>query len=80
MSETDTITSDRTAVTTPDRWHQTRTLRGGVEVGRLGSLWYFLDENGRPISRGYHEVYATVDGYEGEIGAHRETIEVEVKG
>ena len=43
-------------------WHSTSTLPDGTLIGRLGAYWYVLDEEGREISKGYHEITLDENG------------------
>lgn len=57
------------------RWHKTSTLSDGTPIGRLGAYWYVLDEQGRAISDGYHEISLDENGrYKGKRSARSELI------
>lgn len=65
-------------VSTPDsaleiadtaEWHQTSQLSDGTPIGRLGAYWYVLDQDGRAISNGYHEIYCEDGEYRGKRSA-----------
>jgi hypothetical protein len=57
-------------------WHDRGELQDGTPVGKLGSCWYVLDEQGNAISEGYHEIRVTEGGGKiGKLGANREPIE-----
>lgn len=53
-------------------WHETGTLPCGYRVGKLGALWYVLDEDEWAVSDGYHEI--SDDGSEGKKGASTERV------
>lgn len=60
---------------TPSRWHEKSSLPDDTVVGRLGAYWYILDENGRAISDGYHEIYLDENGnYKGKRSARTEPV------
>lgn len=62
-------TKDRGAAPPNSRdWHETARLPCGTRVGKRGSLWYVLDEDGWAISEGYHEIDAgATRGKRGEV-------------
>lgn len=76
MTDDDTSTRGLTMETAPSRWHRTATLADGTRVGHVGSLQFILDEAGRPVSRGYHEIRVEDGDYVGQIGARRERIRI----
>ena len=55
-------------------WHVTGQLPNGWCVGKLGALWYILDEQGWAISDGYHEI--SDDGCVGKLGGTEQGIEL----
>lgn len=60
------------------RWHATSSLSDGTPIGRLGAYWYILDDDGRAISEGYHEITLDEDGeYEGRRSTRSTRIVVE---
>ncbi len=60
---------------TPARWHKTARLPDGTVLGRLGAYWYILDDDGRAISDGYHEIYLDETGeYKGKRSARSEPV------
>lgn len=69
---------DRSNEPSPPHWHNVTTLDDGTRVGELGSLKYILDEDGRPLSDGYHEIREVEGGYVGAIGARRELLAVPI--
>jgi len=58
-------------------WHETGTLPNGMRIGKLGALWYLLDEDGYAVSRGYHSI--SDDGTRGELGPDTYSIEPRVE-
>ena len=52
----------RSEIPAPSRWHKTSTLPDGTSLGRLGAYWYILNQNGRAISDGYHEISLDENG------------------
>ena len=44
-------------------------LGNGAEYGVQGALEYLLDDEGNPISRGYHEIRYNGEGYDAKLGA-----------
>ena len=50
-------------------YHERKTLADGTELGKMGSLWYILDDDGNQKSDGYHEITVITDGYRGNLGA-----------
>lgn len=72
--------TDRTLDEPPQRWHEKQPLDVDTTIGRLGSLWYVLNDDGSPISQGYHEIHATENGYVGEIGDRRERVKFPSNG
>jgi hypothetical protein len=83
MKRSNPIRNDVTA-STPDsvleisdtaQWHRTSRLSDGTPIGRLGAYWYVLDDDGRAISDGYHEIHRDEDGeYEGTRSARAEPV------
>lgn len=75
---------NNTAVSVPDsaleisdaaEWHRTSRLSDGTLIGRLGAYWYVLDQEGRAISDGYHEIHRDEDGeYKGTRSARAEPV------
>lgn len=63
----------------PAEWHKTAELDDGSPIGKAGAVWHLLDENGRSISLGYHEIELRHNspGYVGEIGGNREAFNPE---
>ena len=55
-------------------WHVTCQLPNGWYVGKLGALWYILDEQGWAISEGYHEICD--EGRAGKLGGTEQRIEL----
>lgn len=54
----------------PERWHEEDELDDGTPIAKLGGLWYVLDDDGEPISEGYHNIETDGDGnYKCERGA-----------
>lgn len=73
----DTLLSDGEPVRRESGWHKTSTLPDGTPIGRLGAYWYVLDEDGRAISDGYHEISLDENGeYQGKRSARTERIEL----
>lgn len=60
----------------PKDWHEEGELPDGTPVGKAGALWFVLDNDGVPVSNGFHEIRIRDNGYEGKIGARRETFQV----
>lgn len=59
----------------PSQWHKKTSLADGTVIGRFGAYWYILDENGRAISEGYHDIYIDENGeYKGERSARIEPV------
>jgi len=50
-------------------FHETGRLSDGTRVGNIGACWYILDNDGNPVSGGFHEINPTSEGYIGELGA-----------
>lgn len=62
------------------RWHKRSTLPDGTPIGRLGAYWYVLDEQGRAISDGYHEISIDENGeYRGKRSARSEPITLQTE-
>lgn len=73
----DTLLSDGEPMRRESGWHKTSTLSDGTPIGRLGAYWYVLDEDGRAISDGYHEISVDENGaYQGKRSARTERIEL----
>lgn len=64
----------RTVQTAPPRWHRTGRLADGTPIGEFGAFRFVLDEDGEPISPGFHEIRYEDGEYVGTIGASREAI------
>lgn len=76
MTEDDNSTDGLPMEPTPSHWHEKITLPDGTRVGHVGSLQFILDEEGNPVSQGYHEIRYEDGEYVGEIGARRERIRI----
>ena len=62
------------------RWHRTSSLSDGTPTGRLGAYWYILDDDGRAISEGYHEITLDEDGeYEGRRSTRTPRITIDTE-
>ena len=74
----DSESSDLSSRRLPDgetSWHKTAELPDGTPLGRLGAYWYVLDEDGRAISDGYHEISLDENGhYRGKRSARSERV------
>lgn len=75
-SHSNNTTFDRlSGLPTPSEWHKTSSLPDGTPIGRLGAYWYILDQNGRAISRGYHDVSCDEHGdFIGKRSNHTEPV------
>lgn len=62
------------------RWHTTSSLSDGTPIGRLSAYWYILDDDGRAISEGYHEITLDEDGeYEGRRSTRSTRITIDTE-
>lgn len=65
----------RSEISAPSRWHKTSTLPDSTSLGCLGAYWYILNQNGRAISDGYHEISIDENGdYIGLRSGRRERV------
>jgi len=46
-------------------------------LGKIGAMTYILDSNGRPISKGYHELFLKGDQIYGKVGATTESVKIQ---
>lgn len=61
-------------------WHTTSSLSDGTPIGRLGAYWYILDDDGRAISEGYHEITLDEAGeYEGKRSTRTTRITIDTE-
>lgn len=58
-------------------YHETAELPDGTPVGRVGAMWYVLDDQQDAISKGYHEIRPIAgDTFKGKLGDTTETFTV----
>ncbi|MEK6835952.1 MAG: hypothetical protein AABX55_02920 [Nanoarchaeota archaeon] len=51
------------------RFHENGKLSNGELYGKLGALTYLLDNEGKPISKGFHTINPKNKGYSASLGA-----------
>lgn len=56
-------------------FHETGELVDGTPVGKVGAIWYVLDDDGDAISKGYHQIRVSEDGLVGKKGSITEPVE-----
>lgn len=52
--------------TSDEDWHEVYTLPGGARVGQMGAMSYLIDDDGEPLTYGYHSF--NHDGSKGATG------------
>ena len=57
-------------------WHSRGELSDGTKTGTIGAMTYIVDDDGFPLSEGYHSIEVVVPHYQytGRSGAMREII------
>jgi hypothetical protein len=50
-------------------FHEIKKLSDDTSVGILGAVMYILDRDGQPISKGFHKIIPTKNGYTAELGS-----------